>query len=144
LTSAQVWSDYDTFGCSVFVQQENFNRVAEVIMIKLVVADAMQPHGCFRGYHEIERRPGWPSVGERWRQPVRRNSSLAHKSHAHKSARSMRLELQEGANLLGCEIINHLFFLNIEPAFATLRRARRRTVKVFANRHPMSNIESSE
>ena len=37
----------------------------------------------------------------------------------------------------------HWFRLNIEPAFATLRRSRRRTPKVFASRPFQSNIHSS-
>ena len=52
----QVWTDYNAFGRAIDVQHQHVDRITEIIMIKLVVADAMQPDRCARRYHKIERR----------------------------------------------------------------------------------------
>src|SRR5256886_243093 len=77
-------------------------------MIELVVADTMQPNGCARRYHEIERRASRPPSSE-WRgQSPWRNPLLAHERHPHESARGVRLELQQVANLIGSQFIGYL------------------------------------
>ncbi len=74
-------------------------------MIKLVVADAMQPYRCAGRHHEIERGAGRPSIGE-WRgQPARCDLLFTDEGHAHEPARCVRLELQKIVNLVGTQII---------------------------------------
>ncbi len=45
LATAQVRSDDDPFGATVGVQQEHLERIAEIIVVKLFVADSVKPHG---------------------------------------------------------------------------------------------------
>jgi len=69
-------------------------------MIKLIVADTMQPDGSIGCYHKVERRTDWSPFGE-WRgQSARCNPLLTDESHAHESARGMRLEVEWPANLV--------------------------------------------
>ena len=44
LAVAQVRPDDDARGGAVGLQQEHFERIAEVIVVELVVANAVQPH----------------------------------------------------------------------------------------------------
>jgi hypothetical protein len=55
LAPAQVGADNDALGRAVAMQQQDLERVAEIIVVKLVVADAVEPHGRGRRYHEVER-----------------------------------------------------------------------------------------
>ena len=70
-------------------------------MIKLVVADPMEPHRRIRRDHEIKRGAGWASACERRRQAARRDALVADKRHAHEAARGVWLKLEEIANLFG-------------------------------------------
>jgi hypothetical protein len=70
-------------------------------MVKLIVTNAMQSHGRIRRDHEIERRASWPPIKERCWEPAGRNSLVADECDAHKSARSVRLQVEQCANLLG-------------------------------------------
>ena len=60
LPATQVWTDYNAFGRAIDVQHQHVDRITERIMIKLVVADAMQPDRCARRYHKIEHRASRP------------------------------------------------------------------------------------
>jgi len=60
LPATQVWTDYNAFGRAIDVQHQHVDRITEIIMIKLVVADAMQPDRCARRYHKIEHRASRP------------------------------------------------------------------------------------
>ena len=55
LAPAQVGADDDALGRIVAMQQQDLERVAEIIVVKLIVADAVEPHGCDRRHHEVER-----------------------------------------------------------------------------------------
>jgi len=101
LTATQVWTDHNAFARAINVQQQNLNRITEVIMIKLIVANAMEPDGCAGRYHEIERRTGWPPVDEWWWQPAGCNALFTYESHAHEPASGMWLQLQQAAKLIG-------------------------------------------
>src|SRR5438046_10501541 len=90
------------------VKHEHFEWSTKIIMIELFVADTMQPNGSSRRYHEIERRASRPPSSE-WRgQSPWRNPLLAHERHPHESARGVRLELQQVANLIGSQFIGYL------------------------------------
>src|SRR5918996_5336564 len=45
MAASNVWSDNDPFGRRVRMQQENLERIAEVIMVELIVADPVGPNG---------------------------------------------------------------------------------------------------
>ena len=45
-----------------------------------------------------------PPVGERRRQPARRDLLLAQIGNPHEAAGGIRLELQQGADLVGCQV----------------------------------------
>jgi hypothetical protein len=64
LTGAQIRTDNDALSCPIGAQHQDFNWIPEVIMIKLIVADAVQPHWCVRRYHEVKSGPGWKPFGE--------------------------------------------------------------------------------
>ena len=44
LSGGDIRSDNDALALAAGMQQEQFERIAEIIMIELVVHDAMQPH----------------------------------------------------------------------------------------------------
>jgi hypothetical protein len=48
-------TDDDALGRIVAMQQQDLERVAEIIVVKLIVADAVEPHGRDRRHHEVER-----------------------------------------------------------------------------------------
>src|SRR5215831_2855077 len=81
----------DPLACSILVQHKNFNWIAQVTVIKLIVADTMKSHGRIRGHHEIEGRPYWPAIKKWCREPTGRDSLIADKCSAHKTARAVRL-----------------------------------------------------
>jgi hypothetical protein len=45
LTTAKIRADYDAFACAIDVQHQYLDGIAQVIVIKLVVADAMRRTG---------------------------------------------------------------------------------------------------
>ena len=101
LAGAEIRTYDDVLACSIFVQHKNFNGIAQVTVIKLIVANAMKSHGRFRRHHEIECRARWPAI-EKWRrEAARRNSLIADKSDAHETARGVRLEFEQRTNFLG-------------------------------------------
>ena len=55
LTAAQVRPDHGALGRAIHMQHQYFNRITEIVMIKLVVTDAMEPHRSIGSYHEIKR-----------------------------------------------------------------------------------------
>ena len=74
-------------------QQQHLDRVAQVIVIELVVADAMQPHRRLRRHHEVQRRAQRAAVGERRRQSAGRNRLRRAIGLAHEAAGGVRLEI---------------------------------------------------
>jgi len=63
-------------------------------VIKLIVADPVQPHVCVGRYHKVESGPNWTAFCEWWRQPTSGDPLFAYESHAHESLRrSFRLSL---------------------------------------------------
>ena len=58
-------------------------------------------HTVRRRDHKIKCRARWPAIKERCWETAGRNSLVTDECDAHKSARSVRLELQQCPNLLG-------------------------------------------
>ncbi len=86
LTTAKVRADYDAFARAIDVQHQYLDRIAQVIVVKLVVSNAMQAHRCIRRNHEVKCRASWPSVRERWQQTAGRNLSLGDKGNSYEPA----------------------------------------------------------
>jgi hypothetical protein len=55
LPAAQIRAENDPLAGAVVAQQEYFERIAEVVVIQLVIANAMEPHRCGWCHHEVER-----------------------------------------------------------------------------------------
>jgi hypothetical protein len=113
LTRLQIRTYDDVFTCSIFVQHKNFNGITQVTVTKLIVADAMESHGRIWRHHEIQCGARWPAIKKWCWEPAGRNSLVADKCDAHETARGVRLELEQRANLFGTQITGHLS-LNIE------------------------------
>src|SRR6266404_9767290 len=109
LTRAQIRTDDDAFACSIFVQHQNFNRITEVTVIQLIVANAVESYRGIRRDHEIECGAGWPAIKKWCWEPAGRNSLVADKCDADETARGMRLQLEELTNLVCCQTPSHLF-----------------------------------
>jgi hypothetical protein len=107
LTRLQIRTYDDTLACSIFVQHQNFNRITQVTVIKLIIPDAVKSHGRIRRDHEIECGARWPAIKKWCWEPAGRNSLVADKCDAHETARGVGLELEKGANLFGTQIIGH-------------------------------------
>jgi hypothetical protein len=91
LAGTEIWTDYDMLACTIFVQHKNFNRIAEITVIKLIVANAVKSHGRIRRHHEIQCRACWSAIKKWCWEPTGRNSLIADKCDAHKTARGVRL-----------------------------------------------------
>jgi hypothetical protein len=113
LAGADIRANYDTLTCAILVQHKDFNGITQVPVVKLIIANAMESHRRFRRHHEIQCGTHRATVKKWCRQSAGRNSLVADKCNAHESTRGMRLELQKSANLFRCEIIAHVFFLNM-------------------------------
>jgi hypothetical protein len=107
LAGAEIWTKYGALACAIFVQHKNFNRITQVTVIKLIVADAMESHGRIRRDHEIQCGARWPAIKKWGWEPAGRNSLVADKCDAHETARGVWLELEQRANLFGTQIIGH-------------------------------------
>src|SRR5262245_23829505 len=105
LAGAEIRTYDDALACSILVQHKNFNWIAQVTVIKLIVADTMKSHGRIRGHHEIEGGACWPAIKKWCWEPTGRNSLVADKCDARETARGLRLELEQRANLFGTQII---------------------------------------
>ena len=97
---AQIRSDDVMLRGAVGQHHQHLDRVAEIIMIELVVADAVQLHRLLRRQHEIERRSHRPPVRERRRQSARRDPLRAHEGDAHIAAGRVRLEIEQPLDIL--------------------------------------------
>jgi len=64
LTTAQIGTDNSTHARGIGAQHQNFNRIAKVKVIKLIVADPVQPHVCVGRYHKVESGPNWTAFCE--------------------------------------------------------------------------------
>jgi len=71
--AAQVRPDDDAVGRAVAAQQQDLERIAEVIVVELIIADAVKTHRCSRRHHEIERGAHRSCVGKRRRQTTGRD-----------------------------------------------------------------------
>jgi len=80
VTTAQIGTDNSTPARAIGAQHQNFNRIAKVIVIKLIVADPVQPHVCVGGYHKVESGPNWTAFCEWWRQPTSGDPLFAYES----------------------------------------------------------------
>ena len=101
LTRAQIRADYNVLGCSVLVQYQNLDRVTQVIVIELVVADSMQAYRCIGRDHEIECGACRPAINKRCREPTGRDLLVTDETHPHESARGVRLKIQQSTYFLG-------------------------------------------
>ena len=104
---AQIWTDYNALARAVFVQHKNFNGIAQVTVIKLIVANAMQAHGRIRRDHKIQCGARWPAIKKWCWEPAGRNSLVADKCDADETARGVSLKLEQRANFFGTQIIGH-------------------------------------
>jgi hypothetical protein len=87
------------------MQHQNLNRIPQIIMIKLIVADAMEAHWRIGCDHEIEGGAGWAPFCERWGQPTWCDALLTDERYPHEAARSMWLKLEERTNLFGSHLV---------------------------------------
>src|SRR5262249_53606700 len=81
----------DALACSILVQHKNFNWIAQITVIKLIVADTMKSHGRIRGRHEVEGGACWPATKKWCWEPAWRDSLIANKRYPHETARGVRL-----------------------------------------------------
>jgi hypothetical protein len=101
LAGAEIRTNYGALARSIWVQHKNFNRITQVTVIKLIVANAMQVHRRIWGDHEIQCGARWPAI-EKWCwEPAGRYSLVADKCDAHEAARGVRLEFEQRANRFG-------------------------------------------
>ncbi len=56
LAASQVRPDNDALTSAICMQKENLEGIAQIIVIKLVIADAMEPHWRTPCHHEVESR----------------------------------------------------------------------------------------
>ena len=56
LAGAEVGADYSQRMRAVVMQHKHLDRVAEIVVIELMVLDAVKLYRGCRGHHEIERR----------------------------------------------------------------------------------------
>ena len=98
----QIRTDNRTLACSIFVQHKNFNRIAQVTVIKLIVSNPMESHGRIRRHHEIQGRPRGAAIKKWRRKPSGRNLLVADKRDPYEPARGVRLEIEQCADLFGC------------------------------------------
>ena len=99
---------YDgALACSIFVQHKNFNRITQVTVIELIVAYAMESYRRIRRHHEIECGARWPTIQKRCWQSAGRDSLIADKCDTNETARGVRLEFEQSANLFSTQIIGH-------------------------------------
>jgi hypothetical protein len=105
---AQIRANDVTFGRSVFQQHQNFDRIAKIIMIQLIVADPVKPYWLFRRQHEVKRRSSRPSVCKRRLHASSRDFMLAHEGDPDITAGRVRREIKEFAHILKCHVIDDL------------------------------------
>jgi hypothetical protein len=70
----------------VLVQQQDLEGIAEIVVVELVIADAVEPHRRARRDQKVERRAHRPSVGERRRQAAGRDRLRAQVGRSHETA----------------------------------------------------------
>src|SRR5439155_5858005 len=76
LAIAQIRPDNDALAIAIGMQQKHLDRIAEIVMVELVVADAMEAHRRRGRHHEVER--GTPTAAGRQTAPANhRPQSLA-------------------------------------------------------------------
>jgi hypothetical protein len=93
LSGAQIRPDHHPLALAVAAQQEDLERIAEIIVVELVVADAVEPHRGVGRHHEIEPRAHRSPIGERRRQPAGRDRQRAQIGDPHEAAGFMRSEI---------------------------------------------------
>ena len=107
MAADDVRADNEQLAVAVLAQQQHLDRVAEIIVIELLVLDAVQLHRRFRRHHEIERRAQRTPVLERRRQAARRDHQVALIGLAHEAAGRVRLELEQRPDLVGGHVVGH-------------------------------------
>lgn len=74
------------------MKQEKLQRIAEIIMMELIVANPAQPNRRMRRDQKLERRAHRPAARERRGQGVGAQRELAHIGDADKPACRVRLK----------------------------------------------------
>jgi hypothetical protein len=107
LAAAQVRPNDDALRPAVGVQQEQFQGIAEIIMVKLVVSNPVEAYGRVGRDKEIKRGTQRPASFERRRQCAGRQRLLGYECHAHEAACRVRLEIQQFDNLIRGQFGSH-------------------------------------
>ena len=77
LAGAEIRTYDDVLACSILMQHKNFNGIAQVTVIKLIVADTMKSDRRIRGHQEIEGGARWPAIKKWCWEPAGRDSLVA-------------------------------------------------------------------
>jgi len=64
LAAMQIWSDNDPLAGTIGVQQDHFQRIAEIIMIKLIIAEAVKAHRRTGSHQKVKRGTGRAFISE--------------------------------------------------------------------------------
>jgi hypothetical protein len=107
LSIGQVRAHNHLLRAAVGVQEEHFERIAEIIVVELVIADSVQPYRRAGRDHKVERGTQRSPLRERCRQPTRCNRPFAYERYPHEATGGVRFEFQQAANLVGSQISRH-------------------------------------
>src|SRR5262245_44514916 len=105
---AQIRADDVTFSRPAFQQHQHFDRIAKIIMIELIVADAVELHRLLGRHHKVKRRSSRPSVRKRGLHTASSNLMLADEGDADIAACRVWREVKELAHILKCHVTDHV------------------------------------
>ena len=86
---------------SLGVQRQHLERLAEIAVIQLVVANPVKPHRALRRHEKVQSTADGAAVTKRAAEPAGGDSFAAAVGLGHETARLMRLEMQEIDDLSG-------------------------------------------
>src|SRR5262245_45300098 len=105
--AAQVGTDDDAVGRTVAVQRQDPERIAEIVMVELIIADAVEPHRRSWRHHEVERRPHRSPFGKRRRQTADRDRLRAQVGDPHGPAGGSSLSKMRISSAVSSSAIAH-------------------------------------
>ena len=77
------------------MQQKDLERIAEIVVVELVVADPVRAHRRVRGDQEIKARAKRPPVRERCWKSTGGNVEFCHIGHPHRPAGRVRSQIEQ-------------------------------------------------